>query len=836
MASKFSLLWRLVFRDLRGGYRHFRLFFLATFIGVLSISAVAFLSDSLLGGLSKDAKRLLGGDVSIRLNQRQINEEERSWLEANGTVSRVATLRSMARSEGQQRLVEVKAVDSIYPLVGALKLENNEDLAALSDGEANGLFADPALKGLLEIEIGDSLNIGDSSFVVKGWIENEPDRGLAGFALGPRVMISIAALEPSGFERPGSLIKNHYRVLLNPEINDSDWIQQTNEKFPEAGWRIRSLGDATPEISETLERLTLFLTLIGLATLLICSVGSANAVQAYLARKLETQAIFKTLGAGQKMLFLCFFLQIVFVALLASLLAVVAGYGLSVVTAPPVSRMLNIEATAFEPFMVSALSLGFGVLSAIAFSFPSLSKVPLVPVSSLFRGSGEGRLTSSWFGIVGTVILFALLIILAVFSSFSPKFAAMFLAATVVAFCALWLLAKTIIFLLKRLSPSRHLPFRLAVSNLVRPGSPATATMITLGLGLTLLVLISQTDGNIRRQVDQDLPETTPAFFMMDIQKQDAESFRELVSAMEPVKDLQMVPLLRGAIRAVKSVPVEELKIPDSINWVFEDDRGLTWSREKTATMNVVRGGWWPSDYNGKPLVSLDEEVADLMGIEIGDGMTINVLGRDIEVEVANLRRIDWRSFGINFVMVFSPGLLERAPQTWLATMAAPEGSENQIERTIVEAFPSVTSIRVRDTLAQVSRILSTISNLLALASLVTLVAAVLVISGAILTSRQKRAEEMVLFKVLGATRSQTLKAFALEYGLLGLAAASLAAILGLAGSWYLVTDIMDGRFSMIYGSLILVLALGTLLTLTLGFLGTFYSLSVKASEYLRND
>jgi putative ABC transport system permease protein len=838
MVGSFSLLVRLTARDMRGSWRHFRLFVLAIFLGVLAIASVGFLSDLLLGGLANDAKRLLGGDVAITLNQRQLSDDESKWIAQSGQVSRSAGFRSMARFEGKQRLVQVKAVDEVYPLVGTLDLENGvADVDTLGRAENLwGAFADSALQTQLTVGLGGIIQVGDARFQLRGWIEREPDRSLVGFELGPRVMISTAALADSGFEKPGSLIKNTYKVLLSGTTSASNWLSELNQQFPEAGWRIRSLTDATPGVSETIERLTQFLTLIGLTTLLVCAVGSGNAVQAYLARKVETQAIFKTLGAGQKLLFLCFFLQVLVMSIFASLLALIVGYFGSMLAAPYLTNFLNIDPAPQQPFLIALLSLAFGTLVALTFSFLALARVPGVPVARLFRGSGENDASPGLFGYLGTLILGSGLIALAVFSAFDPMLAAWFLVAAAAVLLSLWLLAKALLLVTKRIARPKKLSLKMALSNLVRPGSPTTATIVTLGLGLTLLVAIAQTDSNLRRQVSQDLPQTTPAFFMIDIQKAEADQFREFVSELKGASDLAMVPLLRGAITRLKSVPVEDLDIPDSIDWVFEGDRGLTWAREPTETMDVVEGDWWPTDYSGKPLISLDREVAELMNLKIGDAMTVNILGRDIEVEIANFRKIEWRSFGINFVVVFSPGLLEKAPQTYLATLVSSKEDEDRVESAIIDAFPTVSSIRVRRTLGEVSRILGTVANLLGIASFLTLIAAIIVISGAIMTSRQKRSEEMVIFKVLGATKAQVLRAFIVEYGLMGFLSAGLAAVLGLTGSYLIVTKVMDGDFQANVWSLLGILLLGTLLTVALGFIGTFYNLSMKASTFLRND
>ena len=208
-----------------------------------------------------------------------------------------------------------------------------------------------------------------------------------------------------------------------------------------------------------------------------------------------------------------------------------------------------------------------------------------------------------------------------------------------------------------------------------------------------------------------------------------------------------------------------------------------------------LKGIGGPRTIPGNHLFPLDREVAELMNLKIGDAMTVNILGRDIEVEIANFRKIEWRSFGINFVVVFSPGLLEKAPQTYLATLVSSKEDEDRVESAIIDAFPTVSSIRVRRTLGEVSRILGTVANLLGIASFLTLIAAIIVISGAIMTSRQKRSEEMVIFKVLGATKAQVLRAFIVEYGLMGFLSAGLAAVLGLTGSYLIVTKVMDGDF-----------------------------------------
>jgi putative ABC transport system permease protein len=832
-----SMLVRLVLRDMRGSVRHFRLFVLAIMLGVGAIASVGFLSDSLTGGLKNDARKLLGGDVSIRLNQRVATDEERAWLEAEATVSHITTFRSMARTSTSQRLVEVKAVDAVYPLVDVLETTGKSSISALHQtGSDPATLTDKSLAVLLDVKHGDQIKIGDSSLTIKDWIEREPDRTLNGFELGPRVMISHETLAKTGLLREGSLTRNNYRVLLDEGVGLDDWMNRLKERFPEAGWRVRSVSQAAPAVRDTLERLTLFLTLVGLTTLLASAVGSANAVNAWLERKAGIQATFKTLGAGRHLLFWCFFAEVFVMALIASLLGIALGYIGARAAIPFLEEVLNIKAVGNSPMLVTALSLAYGILIAITFSLPALGRVPSVPTAQLFRGNSGARGKANLFSRVTTVVLTLVLVTLALWTATDFRLAAWFIIAVAVTLALLWGLSRTLVFCLKKLPGVRGLTLRMAVSNLTRPGSPTTSTILSLGLGLTLLTAIAGTDINLRRQVTQEFPDKTPAFYLIDIQKQDEPGFRNLVNNLEGASGLKMVPMLRGGIKSVKGVAVQDLTIPEEIEWVFRGDRGLTWAREPSADMKVVEGDWWPADYSGKPLISLDQEVGQLMGINLGDKLGINILGRDIEVEVANFREINWRTFGINFVIVFSPGLLEKAPQSFLATINADEADEDRIEKTIVDAFPAVSSIRVKRTLNEVSGLLGKVATMLSMASLLTLVVSIIVISGAILTNRQKRAEEMVVMKVLGATRKQITRSFLVEYGLMGFLAAILAAVLGSTGAFLVVTELMDGDYEFDLFSLSAILLIGTLTTMVIGFLGTWRSLSLRPADFLRNE
>ncbi|MEX2408156.1 MAG: FtsX-like permease family protein, partial [Rhodovibrionaceae bacterium] len=338
------------------------------------------------------------------------------------------------------------------------------------------------------------------------------------------------------------------------------------------------------------------------------------------------------------------------------------------------------------------------------------------------------------------------------------------------------------------------------------------------------------------RQVVEEMPRDAPGFYFIDIQPEQIEAFDALVLETEGVSKLDRVPMLRGRIVAVNGVSPGDMEIPSEIGWVFRGDRGLTWAETPPDNGEIVEGAWWPADYGGPPLVSLDAEVGELLDLHPGDRLTINILGRDVEVEIANLREIEWGDLQINFVMIFSPGLLEAAPQTHIATVQIAPDKETLLERRVTDAFPNISAIRVKEALESFAQVLRSISVAVTATAGVTVISGVLVLAGAIAAGHHRRIYDSVVLKVLGATRARIGAAFLMEYGLIGAITAIIATIIGCIAGYIVVTEVMESDFAFMAGP-VLVTALGaTAITLAFGFLGTWRALAQKAAPLLRNE
>lgn len=831
-------------RELRGGVVGFRLFLACLALGVAIVAAVGSLAASLEAGLAADARRLLGGDLEFRRIYRPLEPELAEFLKARGTVSTVVEMRSMARAlEGDAPpvLVELKAVDAAYPLVGAVELDPPQPLATALDNRdgAWGAVADPALLDRLGLELGDRLRIGGADFLLTARLVVEPDRGATVFSLGPRLMVSDRSLPATGLLVPGSLVHYSSRLLLPTNAAGPDAVAaRFRSAFPGADVRIRTSADADHALQSFARRTGLFLSFVGLAALLIGGVGVGNAVGAFLDGKRETIATLKCLGAPSGLVARLYLALVLLLAAGGILIGLILGASAPFLAAPFLAARFTLPfRAALYPLPLATAAL-LGLLVAVAFAIAPLARARAVPAAELFRGPvAVGRRLAHGERVL-IALIFLALAALAVGTATDPTLTLGFAIGAALCFLLFRGLALALAAMARRLARRQEgrPALRLALSNLARPGAPTTSVVLSLGLGLTVLVVVALAQTSLHRQIAETLPAAAPSFYFIDIQQDQAEPFRELVQGTAGIAAFRQVPMLRGRITAVNGVPAEQLEVPPDQQWVLQGDRGLTWSASLPEGSRLVAGNWWPAGYQGPPLVSFEAEAAAALGLEPGDRVTVSVLGRAIEAEVANIRSIRWADLSINFVMVFSPGSFAGAPATWLATATLPPDREGALAREVGRRFPNISAIRVKEALAAIDKLLGAVGAAIGATAGLALAAGLLVLASAVLAEERRRVYEAVVLKVLGATRRDLARAFLLEQGLLGLATGLLAILLGTVASWVLVTQAMKGEWSF-SGALAVAIALGgAALALLIGLAGTWRALATPAAPHLRNE
>ncbi len=841
-----SLALRYALRELRGGLRGFYVFIACIALGVMAIAGVGSVAASLSEGLAREGRALLGGDVAFSLIQREAKPDEVAFLRSRGEVSVAATLRAMARTgDGRLALVELKAVDGVYPMLGELTLDPKmpvADLLAEHDG-AFGAAVDSTLLARLDLKVGDRISIGSAAFQIRSVVGAEPDKLAGGVGLGPRFLVSEQGLRATELLQPGSLVRWIYRVKLPDNAADdraaTALTDDARSALPEAGWEIRSRSNASPQLERTISRFTQFLTLVGLAALLVGGVGVANAVKSHIDRRRDVIAAFKALGATGRDVFTIYLTQVIVLAGIGSVIGLVTGAALPFIIVDVFGKLLPLPVVPALHADELALSLVYGLLTALAFGLWPLGRVHDVPVAALFREAVSSEWhRPRWRYLALMALVIALLIAVVIGLAYDKRIAAVFVASSIAVFALLRGIAAGLMALARRLPRTRITMLRLAIANIYRPGALTPSVVMSLGLGLAVLVTITQIDGNLRRQFLAALPDRAPSFYFIDIPTNDAGRFGAFLKATAPQSSVEDVPMLRGRIVAARGVKAEDLKASTDSEWVLQSDRGLTYTGEIPKGSKVVEGQWWGADYDGPSLVSIEKKIADGLKLKIGDEIVVNVLGRDIPAKIGNMRTVDWQSLGINFVLVFSPNAFKGAPHTHIATLTEthPDSTgDARIIKSVADAFPMVTSVRVREALETIGTVVTNLVLAIRGASAVTLISAILVLGGALAAGHRHRVYDAVILKTLGATRARLLGAYALEYLMIGFATAVFGVIAGSVAAWLIVTRLMTLSFIWQAGSAAGVVAAALVVTVGLGLAGTLLALNQKPATVLRN-
>ncbi|MHA6266208.1 ABC transporter permease [Aliiroseovarius sp. CAU 1755] len=838
MTGSLGMALRLARREMRGGLRGFRIFLACLVLGVAAIAAIGSVREGLRAGLASQGAVLLGGDVSVSFTYRFADPDEEALLVAQAAqISVLADFRSMAVTENDRGLTQVKAVDDAYPLIGQVVLDPPMALSDALDGQGGmpGAVMDDLLIDRLGLSPGDSFLLGGADFVLMAELVKEPDNATAGFGLGPRSIVRRAALEGSGLLAEGTLFNSHYKMRLREGFNLDQAHAALMPTLEPKGARWQDARNGAPGMSRLVDRLGAFLVLVGLAGLAVGGVGISAAVRAYLDGKTGTIAILRALGAERRVIFLTYFLQIGLLTLIGLALGLMLGAIVPLLLAPVIAQSLPItaEITIYaRPLAEAAL---YGGLAALLFTLWPLSRTEEVKAAALFRDAALGatRLPRPLFiglclGILATLIWAAARLSgmpsLAMWSfiGLSGAFAALVLTGLAVRWIARWLGHRTAL---------RGWPtLRMALGAVGGPGGEAGAVVLSLGLGLAVLAAVGQIDNNLRGAIARDLPEVAPSFFVLDIQPDQIDGVSARLEGDPLVSRIDTAPMLRGMITKINDRPAREVA---GGHWVVRGDRGLTYSDTPTRT-TVVDGEWWPKDYQGPPQISFAAEEAQEMGIGIGDSLTVNILGRDITGEITSLREVDFSQAGMGFVMTMNPSALAGAPHSYIATIYADQTGEAAILRDLGRAYPNITLISVRDAITQVTGLMGQVAGAITYGALATLVTGFVVLMGAAAAGERARTYEAAVLKTLGATRPAILANFAIRSAVLGMAAGAVAVFAGGVAGWAVTHYIMEDRFVFDALNALAIVAGGVIATVLAGLAYAWRPLSARPAQVLR--
>lgn len=840
-------------RELRSGVRGFYIFIACLILGVAMISAVASVSQGMSDSLRHDGRYILGGDLAIRTPHAPPAPEVIRFLETDmgARTSIITETRAMARHEKTDMagIVEIKAVDAAWPLYGAATFVDGAGnpvdtaqttLFAKDDKGFYGAAVEKDILARLDAQIGDVLHLGEIPFVIRAVIGREPDSvNATGFSLAPHLLTSMEAFRATGLTGAGNLLEYRTRIAI-PGLDSEAQLEAAKQKiiatFGEDAFRIRTFLNASPSIERYINRLTLFLMLIGLTTLLVGGVGISNAVKSFLDTRLAEIATLKCLGAPQGFVFRTYLLQILFLSFIGIAAGVLIGSTAAVFTGALLTQKFSLsDQTGIYP-LIWAQSAAFGFLITLCFSLWPLGRAVRTRPTDLFRDLVAPSHKSPavpvliWIG-----VLAALLGVLVIQTAPIPRFALYFVFSAFVTFAVFQMASAFIQNVLRQLRPRKNPEARMAIANLTRPGNATSSIVLSLGLGLTVLVAIAQVEHNFSRLLGDDLAADLPSFFLLDIQADQKDAFSKILAETKGAKNLIINPSLRGRVVSVNGVPALEALKDKNEEWVTHSDRGFTYLSDLPPHSRITEGAWWPKDYKGPPALSIASNVARAFGIGVGDRMVIEILGVETEATVMNVREISWASFAMNFAMTFAPGAVDDIPAPFIATVIVDGDAEAGLQSRLARELPNVTSVRIRDALELAQGILRAIADAVRVSAALTLVAGTLVLSGGIAAARRRHVYDAVVLKVLGATRGRIMRTFLLEYATLGIITVLIAAGLGTLGGWAAMSFILNMPFSFSLAPVLWVTGLCLAITVLAGMSGTWRAMGQKPAPYLRN-
>ena len=818
---------RLALRDLRGGLRGLGLMWLCLAISVAAIASVLSLASSIDRSIAGHGRELLGGDLALSVAQRQAKPDEVAALQALGRLSRTTTLRAtIVAANGRTQLAELSGVDGHWPLAGRLSLAAGHR----PQGREVALGAD--LANRLALHVGDEVRIGYSRFEVSGIIASMP--ALSGFALAPPAVVDEVGLAATGLVQPGSLYATSYRLVLPPDADPAATAKAFRLRFADGGWNAIDRSEAGGGTRRFVERVSEMLLLIALAALAAGGVGIASAASAFAASRRPAIAILKLVGAGRRTIAAMLAIEVLIVVLAAFAVGLGVGAVVPALAGSIAGPALPVPPDPAPQWAALAEAAVFGLLVTLAAAWAPIASAVDTRPAELLRGDvGEAEQAKRRWLVLALALAAAGG--LAVARAANPAFAATgigAIAALVLLFAGLGSLIRAA----ARAGRHRGGPIvRLGVAALDRPAAATVRLSVALGLGLALLVTLAASGASLLKEIGQTIPRRAPALFLVDIPAARQAEFRSLAAKALPGAELRLVPSLRGPVVAINGTRVADLPAIPEGAWVLRGDRGLAFASDLPPGNRITAGRWWPRDYSGPPLISLDEDAAEALGLKVGDSMTISVLGRPIEARIASLRQIDWRSFGFNFAIIFAPGTLEGAPFTMMATVAPQPGASTvNFEQQLAAELPMVSTIRVAAIVEQVGGILTALDRAVRLATMVAIAMGMVVLAGAVVATRRTRIRDLVLLKLVGASRAQVVGTQLVEFALLSSAVALIAFAAGLGGAKLVTRQVLDIPLQPDWGWLILIPIGAVALAVSAALLAALPALNARPAKALR--
>ena len=839
-SSELSLIFKYALKDLSRNYKKISSIIVTLFISLFILSAIFTIEDSLKKELNDNAKVLLGGDLEIDYNRNQGDLNLVNKVKEFSTVSQMIEFSTMLSTTGREKnkslFTRIKTVDEKYPLYGEVVYEP-EDAYERMQKEPKTILINESLSKTLKIKINDKVKVQDQSFIVVGIIKSVPD--VSGFvAFGDWALAGKQTLEILKLNGIGSFLNYEYKVKFKPSDDPEKIESKIKDIFKDdQKVKLRFPENSASGLKRIINNFSQFLSLVSISAMLIAGIGIANTLLSFINQNNMSIAVRKAVGFYSGNIKKLYYLQL----LILLFIITVISYGSSFLIVPIADKYLSegLGLNVYPKFsLINFIKIFIvGLLVLIIFSIPTISSIDQVKASNLFRNVFQNlQFYYSKKSVILSFILLSFLVLLFTLGSERPSYSLGYFLAFFVCLIVFFLLSKIIIYLLKKFNFNSNISLKVSIKNITQTKSITPITIMSLGLGVTLLLTLALVGTNFKREIARSIPDIAPDYFFVGIQKGEKKKFEQGVYKMNPDANIEIVPMVSSGIVKINGVnPNSYIKPDNDSYWVIGSERRSSWVENIPKDNPILKGEWWDLSKPNQLQISLDAKVAKDFNIELGDIFTLNIYGREIDGEIVNFREVDYRDLSINFAMLFNPQFAKKIPHEYLAT-AKFKNPDNFDETKMLEVLPSLSMIKIADYLNKVTSVLNKVFIAVTLISGVTIVIGLIVISSAIMVQGKVKEYQNLVFKILGFSKKEIIFSSLIEFIIIFMSVILIAIFFAVIGSKFIMENIFELVWQFDFKVLIyLVASIGTV-TLILIMLTNLKYLSPKVYPLIRNQ
>ena len=838
--SEFSLIFKYALKDLGRNYKKISSIILTLFISLFILSAIFTIEDSLNKELNDNAKVLLGGDLEIDYNRNQGNLNLVNKVKEFSTVSQMiefsTMLSTVGRTKNKSLFARIKTVDEKYPLYGKVIYEPKGAFDRMQV-EPNTVLINESLSKTLKIKINEKVKVQDQIFTVIGIIKSVPD--VSGFvAFGDWALAGKQTLEILKLNGIGSFLNYEYKVKFNLN-DDPDKIEKRIENIfkNDEKVKLRYPENSASGLKRIINSFSQFLSLVSISAILIAGIGIANTLLSFINQNNMSIAVRKAVGFYSGNIKNLYYLQLLILLFIITVISYVSSF----LIIPVVDKYLSdgLGLNVYPKFsLINFIKIFLvGLLVLVIFSIPTISSIDQVKASNLFRNVFQNlQFYYSKKSITFSIILLLALVLIFTFSSEKASYSFGYFVAFFICLIVFFLLSKIVIYSLKKFNFSSNILLKVSIKNITQTKSITPITIMSLGLGVTLLLTLALVGTNFKREIAKSIPDIAPDYFFVGIQKGEKEKFERGIYNMDPDANIEIVPMVSSGIVKINGVnPNTYIKPDNDSYWVIGSERRSSWIENVPKDNPILEGEWWDLSKPNELQISLDAKVANDFKIKLGDIFTLNIYGREIDGKVINFREVDYRDLSINFAMLFNPQFAENIPHEYLAT--AKFNDPDKFDETVMlEVLPSLSMIKIADYLTKVTAVLNKVFIAVTLISAVTIVIGLIVITSAIMVQGKVKEYQNLVFKILGFSKKDIVYSSLIEFLIVFMSVILIATFFAVTGSKFIIENIFDLLWKFDFKVLVYLGSSVGLVTLVLIMVTNLQYLNPKVYPLIRNQ